>query len=261
MKIAICFYGKFTGKNQRGEVQGFKKPLKYLKKNILDSSTDVYFHGWDDDKKSSKELIQALKPRKFLLEKQITFDHPYAHYDFIADGPWNTKTYINNDYSRYYSLKKSVELLDQNYDLVLISRFDTVFYKPIPFNLMHSSNFYVSNWHLNPEGWGFQDAWFVGGTSIIQDFSDIFDRLDGYFDIEQSNYVGHLLEHGLTLESLPSGHSISKYRFIEMGLTESLYAVGLEYETWGLLRRFRKRKDPWGGFDLDKIMVPNKILC
>ena len=34
MKIALCFYGKFTGKNNRGEIQGFDIPFDYLKKNV-----------------------------------------------------------------------------------------------------------------------------------------------------------------------------------------------------------------------------------
>ena len=32
MKIALCFYGKFTGKNSRDEIQEFKIPFDYLKK-------------------------------------------------------------------------------------------------------------------------------------------------------------------------------------------------------------------------------------
>ena len=35
MKIALCFYGKFTGKNNRGEIQGFDVPFDYLKKNVI----------------------------------------------------------------------------------------------------------------------------------------------------------------------------------------------------------------------------------
>jgi hypothetical protein len=261
MKIAICFYGKFTGKNNRGEIQSFKKPLKYFKKNILNADTDIFFHGWDDDEKSSEDIVESLNPKRFLLEKQIDFEHPYRHYDFVSTGPWNTKNYINNNYSRFYSLKKSVQLLDREYDLVLIARFDTVFYKPFPINLMDGSKFYVSNWHLNQEGWGFQDAWFMGGSSKIRDFSTIFDRLDNYFDVTKSGYIDHLKNHGFGLDSLPSGHMICKYRFIEMGMCENLYAIGLEYESWGLSRRIRKRKDPWGGFELNKIMIPNKIEC
>jgi hypothetical protein len=259
MKIAVCFYGKFSGKNSRGEEQNFKQTFKYFKRNILVSDPDIYFHGWDDNEKSSQKIVETLKPKKFLLEKQINFDHPYKHYNFVPEGPWNTKNYINNNYSRFYSLKKSVELLEFNYDFVMISRFDSVFYKPFPFEILHKSNFYASNWHLNKEGWGFNDAWFISGSNIIKDFSLIFDRLNDYFDIKHSGYVNHLVRHGLGLDSLPSGHAISRYRCIELGLENNLHSIGLEYKTWGLVRRIKKRRDPWGGFKNRNVMIPEKI--
>ena len=45
MKIAIALHGKFTGKNARGEAQGFSKPYKYLAKNIINKyeNVDVFF--------------------------------------------------------------------------------------------------------------------------------------------------------------------------------------------------------------------------
>ena len=66
------------------------------------------------------------------------FDHPYKDYNFVPDGPWNTKNYLNNNYSRFYSLKKAMELIDDSYDMVLISRFDTVFYEKIDFSLLNA---------------------------------------------------------------------------------------------------------------------------
>jgi hypothetical protein len=258
MKIAICFYGKFAGRNLRGEIQGFEKAFKFLQKNILNEETDIFFHGWDDNTKASKELVETLSPKRYLLEKQLVFNHPYQNYNFVSDGPWNTKDYLNNNYSRFYSLMKSVELVDESYDLVLISRFDTVFYEPIPFNLMSPTNFYVSNWHLNQEGWGFNDAWFISGLKIMKEYSLIFSRLDSYFEIENSKYVDFLHNHGLGLDSLPSGHALHRYRCLEMGLADKIYAIGLEYKTWGLLRRFGKREDPTG-FQDENINFPNRI--
>ena len=43
MKIAICLYGKFTGINNRGDIQGFEIPFEYLKKNIINDNTDIFF--------------------------------------------------------------------------------------------------------------------------------------------------------------------------------------------------------------------------
>jgi hypothetical protein len=258
MKIAVCFYGKFTGRNSRGEIQGFQKAFKFLDKNILDERIDIFFHGWNDNEKESKKLLSLLAPKKYVLEKQKIFDHPYPDYDFVALGPWNTKNYINNDYSRFYSLMKSVELVDETYDLILIARFDTVFYEPIPFDLLDPNNFYVSNWHLNKEGWGFNDAWFISGSKIMKEYSLIYEKLDSYFDISESGYVRFLDKHSLGLDSLPSGHALHRYRCVDMGIADRIYAIGLEYRTWGLLRRLGQRNEPTV-FDEWDINVPTQI--
>lgn len=258
MKIAICFFGKFTGINLRGDEQGFKIPFEYLKKNILRDNIDIFFHGWNDNEEKGVELVNLFSPKKYILENQKKFDHPYKDYNFVPSGPWNTKDYINNNYSRFYSLKKSVELVDESYDLIMVSRFDTIFYEPIRFDLLYPENFYTTNWHKNNEGWGFNDAWFISGNLIMKKYSLIFDRLDEYFNLENSDYIRFLLDHGMSFDSLPSAHIISRYRCVEMGLTNNLYSIGLEYLTWGLLRRISIRNDLWG-YIPDDLYTPKKI--
>jgi hypothetical protein len=258
MKIAICLYGKFTGVNNRGDIQGFEIPFEFLKKNIINDNTDIFFHGWDDNESESKKLVELTTPKKYILEKQIDFKHPYRDYNFVPNGPWNTKDYLFNNYSRFYSLKKCLELVDDSYDFVLISRFDTVFYEPIPFELLSPDNFYATNWQHNKEGWGFNDAWFITGTKIMKEYSLLFDRLNDYFDIKSGNYINYLKKFGLNEQSLPSGHALYRYRCVEMGINDRLYGIGLEYKTWGLLRRLNQRNAPWNFIDSD-INTPTKI--
>ena len=143
MKLAICLHGKFCGKNNRGEIQSFRIPCFFLKKNIIADEVDIFFHGWDDDPKESADAVKFYQPKKFILEKQIEFNHPYKHYNFVPTGPWNTKKYINNNYSRFYSFKKSVELVDESYDMILTSRFDTVFYENFNINKLEKNNFAI----------------------------------------------------------------------------------------------------------------------
>jgi hypothetical protein len=258
MKIAIAFHGKFTGKNSRGELQGFKKPFKLLSRNFDLGNADIYFHGWDDDKRASKKLVELYKPKAYLLEKQITFHHNYRYYNFVPTGPWNTQGSLSNLYSRFYSLMQSVNLIKDEYDLVLVSRFDTVFYENLPLEILDLENFYASNWNLNHEGWGLNDAWFISGKENITKFSEIYYALDSYFDAGQSNYIEFLRSKSLTLESMTSAHAICRYRCVELGLEDRLYGVGLEYVTWGLLRRYGKRRDPWGYSGPD-VRIPTLI--
>lgn len=258
MKVAICLFGKFTGKNNRGDVQGFEEAYELLKKNIIDDNTDIFFHGWNDDDEVSQKLIKLYNPKNYILERQIIFDHPYKDYNFVPEGPWNTKNYIFNDYSRFYSIKKSLELVPNSYDIILLTRFDTVFYEKIFFDKLDPSNFYVSNWHLNNQGWGFNDAWFISGLKIMKEYSLIYDRLNDYFDIEKGEYIKFLEQNGLGLDSLPSGHVIHKFRAVEMNLQNKIFSLGLEYKTWGLIRRLNQRVDPWG-FSGPDINIPTKL--
>jgi len=235
MKIAVVFFGKFTGRNKRGEIQSFEKPYEFFEKNILKENVDVFLHGWDDDSEESQKLLNLYKPKKYLLEKQLTFEHPYQHYDFVPDGLWNTKDYLNGDYFRFYSIKRALELIDGDYDLVLLTRYDTIFLQPFPFESMISQNFYVSHWSHNQFGMGFQNAWFISGLENMRKWSQIYDRLDEYFETS-SEYVKFLYKNGGDLTCLPSGHAISRYRTIELGLQDSTYCVGGLPETWTLER-------------------------
>jgi hypothetical protein len=240
MKIALVFYGKFTGVNKRHETQGFEVPCEFLYQNVVNEKTDIFFHGWDDEEHKSLELIQKLKPKKYLLEKQIVFEHPYKHYDFVQ-GAWNTKDYMNNNYSRFYSLKQAMSLVDESYDMVLVSRFDTIFYTPIPFEKFSKDNFYVTNWQYNKDGYGFNDAWFISGYENMKNFSLIYDVFDEYNKLD-SKYVEFLTSHGLSVNNITSGHAIFRYRSEEIGLKNKTYTWGDEYLTWGLIRRHELRK-------------------
>ena len=259
MKVALCFYGKFSGTNSRGEPQGFEIPYEYLKNNVITEDTDIFFHGWNDDDIASENLIKLYKPKRCILEPQISFNHPYQHYDFVPSGPWNTKSYLNANYSRFYSMKTAVSLVDESYDLVLVSRFDNMFLTKVDFSLLKPENFYISHWNLLAEGWGYNDAWFIAGQKHMKEFSLIYDRLDEYFDIENnSGYFKFLKEHNMTEINITSPHAICKYRVVETGLLDSVYAYGLEYKSWKLLRRMHENQYPWG-IPLFDITVPLKV--
>lgn len=259
-KIAVCFYGKFCGTNSSGETQSFDLAYQHFKINVLkpNNNVDVFLHGWDDQPIESKKMIERIKPLAYILEPQKSFDHPYKDYDFVPNGPYNTKLCINNNYSRFYSLKSSIKQVDTSmYDLILISRYDCVFYEPINFDIFDNDKFYVSHWNHNHEGWGFNDAWFLGCSKIMNDFCKIYDRLDDYLDIKNGKYIHFLKSHSLNETNIGSGHPIWRYRIKELGLDDKVYCYGLEYETYGLTRRYNVRHNPWGRPNCN-ILIPEK---
>jgi hypothetical protein len=260
MKIAACFYGKFCGKNANGDTQSFEIPYQHFKVTVKAKyNVDLFLHGWDDDSKESEKLLSKMKPKDYILEKQIVFDHPYKHYNFVPDGPYSTQISMRNNYSRFYSLQKSLSLVDASlYDLILISRFDAVYYEPFRFELFDPNNFYVSHWNLNHEGWGFNDVWFLSGASIMKEYGNIHDRYSEYLDIQKGEYIKFLKSRKLDEKSIGSGHPVWRYRLKELGLEDRIYCYGLEYETYGLMRRYNQRNNPWGRPNGD-IMIPQKI--
>ena len=257
MKIAICLSGKFSGKNDRGDIQGFHKSYEYLKKNIIDDNdVDVFIHGWDDDEKTSKELIETIQPKNYLLEKQKEFKHPFSSYNFTPSGKWNTQDGIRNNYSRFYSIQKSIGLVEDDYDFILLTRFDTVFYQPIDFEGLTPNNFYVSNWNKNHLGYGFNDAWFLSSKENMKKYSEIYNKLNVYFK-EDSNYFKFLVSHGFSGKNMNSGHILSRFHVNNISVGD-ICTIGLEYKTWGLLRRINERSNPWWDSDKD-ITIPHKI--
>jgi hypothetical protein len=259
MKIAICLYGKFTGRNLRGEIQGFEIPYKYLKKNVLNHNTDIFIHGWDDNPKESKKVLEILKPKRFIIEKQKKFKikNFTKLFPLENDIKWEINSHMFNNYSRFYSLKKAVSLIDNSYDIILISRFDCIFYKKINFNLFNPENFYTSHWNLLHQDWGFNDVWFISGNKNMKNFALVYNNLDKYYR-PQSNFFQFLKKRGLKKRDFRSGHAISRYRIKELNLGDKLYAYGLEYLTWGLLRRLNRRYNPWGRPSVD-INYPVKL--
>jgi hypothetical protein len=242
LKIAICLFGKFTGVNIRNEIQDFSLLFKSLYEHVIDDNTDIFLHGWDDNPIQTKILLDTIKPKKYLLEKQIIFNHPYKHYNFINSGPWNTQDHIFNNYSRFYSLKKSIELVDDDYDFILLCRFDTVFYEKINFECMEPKNLYVSHWCHHYDHHGVNDCWFISSPKNIKNLSLIYDRLDMYFS-DNSMYLEFIKQRNFSEKNYPSGHLIFRYRIFEMGLCDFLYGYGLEHITYGLARNYNNRSN------------------
>ena len=253
MKIALCLSGKYNNTNRVGDPTNFAAPAEAFKQNVIKpNEADVFIHGWDDDPELTKKMLDIYRPKDFKVEKQIEFDHPHKDHNFVPSGPYNTKDYIDRNYSRCYSFKKAVELVDDTYDLIMWNRFDTVFYKKQDLKALDVNFFYAANGR--PHGpsstiynrGGFVDAYFIAGREDMKKYSLLYDRLDDYFNLENegrnNGYYKHLQKHNDGVGTLPSMHKISRYRCIELGLEKNLRFFGREGETYDLLRFASQKK-------------------
>ena len=181
MKIAICFYGlvgSVSDKNGTGTSLDPSIAFNYYKENIFDKNheLDIFIHSYSI--KSRDTLINLYKPKKYIIEEQVNFPkskyHPFLNkglfrkIQMILLKIFKNKSYKKlketrenasfRAYSRWYSVKKSVELmktfeLENNlkYDCVMSTRLDASFFKPLIFKDFDMSFFYASNWNDAPD--------------------------------------------------------------------------------------------------------------
>ena len=127
MRTALCLSGYFSSKVLQGAgdedtaIRGFR----YIRRKIIDDNTDVFIHTWDE---SNYELIKKLyDPKQIELEKPKSFEKELKEFDVEwfgqSPGIYSGNT-IFRDLSMNFSRKRSVELIDDNYDRVIMARFD-----------------------------------------------------------------------------------------------------------------------------------------
>ena len=123
----------------------------------------------------------------------------------------------------------SVELVNDQYDFILLTRFDTVFYAPFQFEKLDTNAFYITNWERS--GWEndkiFGDGWFLSGNCNMMNFSKIYDRYREYMK-SGSDYIKLMGEDNNKI----SGHTIWWYRIYRIKvINKYIYS----WKSWKLM--------------------------
>lgn len=144
MKIALCFYG---------QPRFLEEAYKLSFKKILDKFTpDVYVHTWWD-----KELVgtpysvadwaKSSIIKEDLLYKPNTIDKIIELYNpkkYQIDSPVNHFSPPKpHNYYQFYTQYAVKELVKDNYDIIIRSRFDMKILQPLPIEI--TPNLVVSN--------------------------------------------------------------------------------------------------------------------
>lgn len=223
MRTAICYYGILGSKGGPGGIGDVilpKECFASIRKYIIDvnENVDIFVHSWSVE--HTNAITTTLRPKKFIIEKQIAFDKAKLHrepirciHDVRAAFSRNLRCWIDptekinrlesarKSYSRWYSTKKVLEIKakyeqEQNikYDFVLLLRFDVEFYSFLRFCNYSNRYFYAPHWNDLPRpenghkicfnqnylGSGFLDLWFFSGSAIMDSFGKLFDNLKDY---------------------------------------------------------------------------------
>ncbi len=202
MKTALCLHGYFSGSNllRSGGDDVAYKGHEYIREKIIDENTDVFIHTWDvDNQNTIKDLY---KPTEIIVEKQNEFTEELKSFDelFFGESPgmYSGNT-IFRGLSFHNSRKKSIELVPDDYDRVVVARFDLgqrgkehvaagpYFATNFNFHDEYDPNFiYSAYWdQLNH---GYADHWFYSGVENMRKVATLYDRLFDYYQPD-SDYV------------------------------------------------------------------------
>ncbi len=182
MKIAICI---------SGQPRNFKQGYASLKTHFLDKyDCDIYFHTWRLSKFQSTDfgfgntkysltnedyqnLIQLYNPKDWTIERPIVFD---------ASGYqcpiWRQP--LNSTLSMFYSIYKSIQLVEQDYDYVIRTRFDVEYSK---FNLeLPQEGITIPEWNTDPrvKHRGYYDVFAIGTQACMETYSEVFSNTISY---------------------------------------------------------------------------------
>ena len=251
-RIAICFHGLSASTSDKGFKINFKDSFDSLKKNIINCNKkykfDIFFHSWNNSEK--KKIIKFLKPVKYQFENTIDFSNVISDTDRFKQylnkeytGVVDEKKYLHSLYSRFYSLWKSILIVENidDYEFVMSLRFDLILKKKIEFNNLTNKYLICSKfiefqddskkefnqivtldgekimYDKNLFEYGVMDYIFISNGFNIKKMSNIFLHLTNYFDTKSNYFKDN------KWPCLLSGHPICAYHIKRNNLKIKYY--------------------------------------
>lgn len=166
MKYALCLHGMAQGTTDIGNPVDYKGALPFFQKNVLEGhEVDVFCHSWLPV--NPYELSNAYKAAGLLVEPQREF-------------PGDPET--RSIYSRWFSARNAVGLINGTYDGVLLARYDVVFRVPFPWDKLDTHHFWTGKWRQKPAAdSGYLDYWFYGSQKDMKKMSQLYHSIDTFF--------------------------------------------------------------------------------
>lgn len=203
MRVALCLHG-LVGTNEKygtgNKKISAKLAYRHFKERVFDinADVDVFFHTWDV---VHEEKLQDLyNPVDYKVEEQPKYSENVREQAI---------------YCRWKSTKEVINLLNNSeneYDFVLLTRFDIAFLVDFDFSTFESDVFYAQG-PAGPRKGSINlinDLWFVANQDNIIKFASLYDHLEDpryqkYLDSNHELARKHIEETGLS--------SILQYRF------------------------------------------------
>tara|TARA_R110002167_G_scaffold321233_1_gene527106 strand:+ start:6776 stop:7465 length:690 start_codon:yes stop_codon:yes gene_type:complete len=199
MRVALCLHGLVGTDDKYGSgdnIINYKVGLQHFKKHVFkkNESVDTFFHTWSHN--LSDKLNEVYKP--VLSEAE-----PQPHY---SDNLRSQA--INCRWKSAQECMKLVELSGNEYDFILLTRFDIAFLVDFEFSKYNSNKFYVQG-PPGPISNGINminDLWFFSNQSNMKKFCNLYDVL------KKDDYQKHI----------DSNHELARKHLLSIGLNDEV---------------------------------------
>ena len=169
-KIALCLSGKIRN-------SFFCFPYIYKSFINNDYDVDVYIHTWDN-----LPIIDLYNPVDVVIENEKKIMNSIFH-KIISEIRNYYPKFLTSDSMMYmfYSIKKSFDLVPQDYDIVIRCRFDLLLQEDINFKgivediMSKKYDIYIPSTEFNFEGYNDQIA--IGSYDAMKIYSDCFSNI------------------------------------------------------------------------------------
>jgi hypothetical protein len=180
MKIALCF---------SGQPRSWKAGYEYYKRNLLDKhDVDVFIHTWDTLGMEWYNAVKEYQCRNYKIDPTITGDADFtAKYTNTPNAEkWPPAFTVSALYStlRCCLLKIDKEILTQQYDWVIKTRFDFALSAEIPFDQLEKGKLYMPPCRYKAWGdWLGNDQFAVGDSDTMNKYMTTYLRMDRYYNM------------------------------------------------------------------------------
>ena len=203
MKLAVCIFGKFSGRlgaYQEGKILNPTFALKVYKDKIFKGhDVDIFIHSYEIERKEF--ILNLYRPKDYIIEPQINFDdinisdyklkeskenETFYEGKSVKEAEYELTRCARATASRWLSTKKSINLMKNysiqnkiNYDFVLQMRFDLFFHDRIFLTKDQIGKFLcVPRSYDNYEA--IDDLFFVSSFEQAIQFSTLYDSILNY---------------------------------------------------------------------------------
>lgn len=165
MKVAITL---------SGDVRNFDECYPSLESNILNyNDCDIFFHAYEEERVN--EAVKLFNPKKTIIDLKDKNVSKISDSCFYNKPPETDPTAV---FAMWKNIKKSFDIVEGDYDVVLKTRFDVKYCSPLKINEFDPSSLWI------PQGgdWrgGLFDMLCFSSYENMNHYCSLYDKINKY---------------------------------------------------------------------------------